>query len=565
MTDYFLEINTLQCRLKAAHAQLESFRSGDAYRELQELRKADQRSYSRRITELEAEVSQAHAETVSVRNQWFDVFEDVEKEHQKELSLLEKRVSAMEQRALKAERERDEALGQAAEWRRRYYETASALEESEEKNAKLHAQLNRSYENSSLPSSQTPNHKKIMNGRERTGRRPGGQPGHIGHGRKRQEPTKPVVMLPPPEKAVQDPNFKKTGRTIVKQVIGLRVLVDVEEYQADVYYNSKTGERLHAAFPDGVNDDVNYDSSIRAFLFLLNNYCNVSIDKCRAFLSDITGGSVNISKGMINSLSRSFAKRSEQKLKKIFAEMLSSPVMHTDCTGARADAKTCQVFVCTTSDGKTLYFAREHKGFEGIKGTAVEDYQGILVHDHDRTFYHYGSGHQECLAHVLRYLKGSMENEPERQWNRQMYQLLREMIHYRNSLPDGMEMSKSQIAAYEKRYKEILAEAKQEYEDVPAGNYYREGFNLYLKMEKYMADHLLFLHDLRVPTTNNAAERKLRPIKRKQAQATTFRSFQSIESLCASLSMLELIKLEEGNLFSRVSELFEKKKPMTIC
>ena len=112
MTDYFLEINTLQCRLKAAHAQLESFRSGDAYRELQELRKADQRSYSRRITELEAEVSQAHAETVSVRNQWFDVFEDVEKEHQKELSLLEKRVSAMEQRALKAERERDEALGQ---------------------------------------------------------------------------------------------------------------------------------------------------------------------------------------------------------------------------------------------------------------------------------------------------------------------------------------------------------------------------------------------------------------------------------------------------------------------
>ena len=100
---------------------------------------------------------------------------------------------------------------------------------------------------------------------------------------------------------------------------------------------------------------------------------------------------------------------------------------------------------------------------------------------------------------------------------------------------------------------------------MPAGNYYREGFNLYLKMEKYMANHLLFLHDLRVPVTNNAAERKLRPIKRKQAQATTFRSFQSIELLCASLGMLELIKLEEGNLFSRVSEIFEKKKPVVTC
>ena len=565
MMEHVLETNTLQCRLKAAHAQLDSFRSGEAYRKLQELRRADQQAYSRRITQLESELSRSHAEAVSIRNQWFDVFEEVEKEHQKELSVLGKQARSMEQRALKAERERDEALGQAAEWRRKYYEAASALEESEGKNAKLLAQLNRSYENSSLPSSRTPNHKKIMNGRERTGRKPGGQPGHAGHGRKRLEPTSPVVKLPPPEGAIRDPDFKKTGRTVVKQVIGLRVLVDVTEYHADIYYNSKTGERLHAAFPGGAVDDVNYDGSIRAFLFLLNNYCNVSIDKCRAFLSDITGGRVNVSKGMVNSLSRSFAEKSKQDLRKIFAEMLASPVMHTDFTGTRADARTCQVVVCTTPDGKTLYFAREHKGFEGIKGTAAEGYQGILVHDHDRTFYHYGSGHQECLAHVLRYLKGSMENEPERRWNRQMYHLLREMIHYRNSLAEGMEVDKGQAEAYEKRYKEILAEAKQEYEDVPAGNYYREGFNLYLKMEKYMENHLLFLHDLRVPATNNAAERKLRPIKRKQAQATTFRSFQSIESLCAGLSMLELIKQEEGNLFDRVSEIFEKKEPMATC
>lgn len=52
------------------------------------------------------------------------------------------------------------------------------------------------------------------------------------------------------------------------------------------------------------------------------------------------------------------------------------------------------------------------KGHEGVKGTVAEDYQGILVHDHDITFYSYGTEHQECLAHVLRYLKDSMDNEP---------------------------------------------------------------------------------------------------------------------------------------------------------
>lgn len=85
------------------------------------------------------------------------------------------------------------------------------------------------------------------------------------------------------------------------------MVLDVTEYHADVYYNSQTGERVHAAFPDGVIDDVNYDGSIRAFLFLLNNDCCTSIDKSRKFLSDLTGGKLNISKGMISKLSREFA------------------------------------------------------------------------------------------------------------------------------------------------------------------------------------------------------------------------------------------------------------------
>ena len=68
------------------------------------------------------------------------------------------------------------------------------------------------------------------------------------------------------------------------------MLLDVTEYHADVYYSSQTGERVHAPFPAGVIDDVNYDGSIRAFLFLLNNDCCTSIDKSRQFLSGLTGG-----------------------------------------------------------------------------------------------------------------------------------------------------------------------------------------------------------------------------------------------------------------------------------
>lgn len=93
-----------------------------------------------------------------------------------------------------------------------------------------------------------------------------------------------------------------------------------------------------------------------------------------------------------------------------------------------------------------------------------------------------------------------MENEPERTWNKEMYSLLREMIHYRNGLKAGIECDESIVIGYEKRYKELLRKAKEEYEYIPVSEYYREGYNLYLRMDKRMKNHLLFLHDRRAAT-----------------------------------------------------------------
>ena len=91
----------------------------------------------------------------------------------------------MEKRALDAEKQRDDALDKAKEIRLQYYETAAELEEERGKNLKLRAQINRDYKNSSIPSSKSIKRKKIANSREKSGRKPGGQPGHPGHHRKK--------------------------------------------------------------------------------------------------------------------------------------------------------------------------------------------------------------------------------------------------------------------------------------------------------------------------------------------------------------------------------------------
>ena len=86
---------------------------------------------------------------------------------------------------------------------------------------------------------------------------------------------------------------------------------------------------------------------------------------------------------------------------------------------------------------------------------------------------------------------------------------------------------------------------------------WREGYILSVRMEEYMESHLLFLHDSRVPPTNNTAERMLRAFKRKQVQAMSFRRFETIDYLCQCMSMLVRMRQnEDGTLYDRVARIF---------
>ena len=303
-------------------------------------------------------------------------------------------------------------------------------------------------------------------------------------------------------------------------------------------------------------NEVNYDGTVKAFAFLLNNHCNVPIDKCSEFLSDLTNGLLKLSKGMINGLSGAFAAKTEPERKKCFAELLLKPVMHSDATNARYNGINANVYVCASPDGTVMYFARENKGHAGLNGTPVEEYQGILVHDHDVSYYSYGEKHQECLAHVLRYLKDSMENEPDLKWNKGMYDLLQGAIHYRNSLEPKQKVSAGMVKEIEKAYDKMIEKAKQEYEYEPP-TWYKDGYNLYKRLAADPDSYLLFLHDTRVPTTNNMAERLLRSYKRKQKQAVSFRSFDSIDALCNSKSTLLMMQQNpDQSLYRQVAEKF---------
>ena len=550
-------VSDLQCSIRDLRRQLKEFRSGEKYQQIMKNSEKIIREKNREISALKKEVAWAHAQIIFIRGSLLQVNEDLYDEMGRKLAEKDRIFAKKDARILEVERQRDAALDDLKEMRSKYYETASEKEDALGKVKELQAQINRDYENSSIPSSQCPNRKKIQNNREKTERKPGGQPGHKGHSRKKQVPDE-TVRLGAPQEVLDHPQRYRKEKEIVKQFVEIYITLRTVEYRADLFRDKETGERIHACFPDGVVDEVNYGGHLRSLAFILNNLCNVSIDKTRAFLFDITDGKLTISKGMINHLSHQMAEKTAAERQKCFSDLLLTPVMHSDATVVRLNGKQHNVYVCASPDAsKVLFFSRASKGHKGIEGTPVEKHCGTLVHDHDTSYYKYGTRHQECLAHVLRYLKDSIANEAERQWNTALREKFREMIHYRKSLDPDQPLDPETVEKLEQEFRDILEKAKEEYEGIPASDYYKDGYNLFKRITADPDSYLLFLHDPLVPYTNNTSERLLRSIKGKAKQVGTFRSDQSISDFCDCKSTVFMLRgYPEQNLYHAIAEIF---------
>ncbi len=420
---------------------------------------------------------------------------------------------------------------------------------------KLGQKLNTNFENSSLPSSALPFRKKVPNSRKPTGRKPGAQPGHVPHNASRLLATKEPVYLPAPDEFLHNPDIYPTGKTITKQLIDIQVNVMVQDFLADEYRSRSTGTRLHAPFPSGIVNDVTYGTSVKALAFLLNNYYNVSIAKTKQCISDVTKNIVNLSTGTICNLSSQFSAATEADRAKIFSLLTHSDVLYSDATVSNINGNRKAVIFCTDKK-QVLYQHLEHKGHDGLSQTPVKNFNGTLVHDHDRSYYSYGSSHQECIAHVLRYLVGAMENEPHLTWHKQMHTLLQKMIHTAKRNKSGI--PKEKVDTLTRKYESILDAAATEYQKHPPQREYLDGYNLQKRLRDYQSAHLYFLSHPDVGYTNNISERGLRKFKRKQKQAVVLRSSSGGQHICDALTIIETARMQHKNIYDTVESAFAK-------
>ena len=204
-------------------------------------------------------------------------------------------------------------------------------------NQKLKSIINRNSGNSSKPPA-SDGFVKIQNSREKTGKKPGGQPGHKGHKPKLYENPTEVIELKQ-EKCPCGGQVTHSGKYTAKQLVDVAFRTNITEYREHVGVCNCCGRRITTSAP--VNDLITYGNNLKALCCMLITEGCVSINRTQQMVSEFSNEMIHLSEGTIAKWICDFASQVAPAIDKIKESLLVSPVLNKDETGVRV--------------GKTLY------------------------------------------------------------------------------------------------------------------------------------------------------------------------------------------------------------------
>ncbi len=116
--------------------------------------------------------------------------------------------------------------------------------------------------------------------------------------------------------------------------------------------------------------------------------------------------------------------------------------------------------------------------------------------------------------------------------------------------------SEAGLKEYGKKYRELVIKGRSENKKTSYKYARSDEKTLLNRMEKYMDNHLLFLHDFSVPFENNIPERDLRKAKNRQKMAGGFRKESGHRMYCSILTIIETLKRRNMGIIENIKLLF---------
>ena len=160
--------------------------------------------------------------------------------------------------------------------------------------------------------------------------------------------------------------------------------------------------------------------------------------------------------------------------------------------------------------------------------------------------------------HLIRRLKKSKENT-NHNWQEELKEILSNYNTKRNNLIDkgNEEFSRDELDKLNIEFDNILNKAKEE-NKTDDKNYFKEEENNFIEdIIKYKENYLKWCYDFKIPSTNNNAERNIRPIKSKLKISGQFQNINYAKYYATIRSYIETCKRFDKNIIEAVNRLLE--------
>jgi len=280
----------------------------------------------------------------------------------------------------------------------------------------------------------------------------------------------------------------------------------------------------------------------------------VSICRIKQMLHELTGGRLELSAGTISKWNKDLSVCVAPSVDAIKEKLLTAPVLNKDETGIRVNKSLHWLHILGNAK-YSLYASHKKRGNDADKAMGIlPAYSGVLVHDHLKGLYSFTCVHAECNAHILRYLKSTIEKK-KRKWAEDMIKLLLEA----KAVVEGSNkpIKNALIKKYQRRYDEILEQGSEEFLKSESLDNNGEDMKLLRRMKEYKTEHLRFISNPDVLFDNNQAERDLRMIKAKTKISGCFRAVDGGEIFATLKSYISTLRKNKLNILEGIRMAFQ--------
>jgi transposase len=275
------------------------------------------------------------------------------------------------------------------------------------------------------PSSDGPQVVAPRSQRTRSGKRPGGQPGHPGHTLTMSATPAVIVAHHPGQCGHCGADLQGVPPTGVERrhVVDLPPLaLEVTEHQAATVCCPHCAQATTASFPESIAPGVQYGPRLLGLGLYLRHYQLLPYLRIVDTLTDLFGAGP--SAGTLQRAGLRAAATLVPVETALKAALAVADVLHADETGIRVQGRQAWVHVVSTA-------RLTHLAWHTKRGQAATDaisilpqYQGWLMHAAWAAYWHLPAQHVLCNAHLLRDLAAVAE-QSHHAWARAMQTFLR--------------------------------------------------------------------------------------------------------------------------------------------